>query len=126
MKVLSTKMLNSQPSKTAATKKEENMSNVAKFFDKETNELKGYCLNIDGKNVIISPTQARDIYDTLETDYHKEDILLELENRGVELPVDEKDNMMSEILRLYEKNLSNDDSWHTSLDCAIDEVIGNI
>lgn len=102
------------------------MSNVAKFFDTNTNELKGYCLNVDGKNVIISPTQARDIYETLEADYHKEDILLELENRGVELPVDEKENMMSEILRLYEKNLSNDDSWHTSLDCAIDEVIGNI
>lgn len=102
------------------------MSYVSKFFDTNTNELKGYCLNVDGKNVIISPTQARDIYETLEADYHKEDILLELENRGVELPVDEKENMMSEILRLYEKNLSNDDSWHTSLDCAIDEVIGNI
>ena len=98
---------------------------MATIIYDENNELKGYSVNIDGKDVIIPSVQARDIYDTLAAEYHKEDITAELESREIELPVDTKDDTISKILYLYEKNLSNDDSWLTSLECAIDEVIGN-
>ena len=97
---------------------------AAKIFD-DNNNLKGYSINIDGKEVIIPPDQARDIYDTLQTDYRREAVISELEYRDdIEIPADKKERVVSEILDIYEIKLERGaQPCGETLDEAINEVI---
>lgn len=58
-----------------------------------------------------------EIYKEIERDNHYEDVKLELIERELTVNAEE----MERIIDDYEDNLSNDDSWHTSLDLAIDD-----
>lgn len=97
---------------------------ATKIFD-ENNNLKGYSINIDGKDTFIPTEQAKDLYNTLLTEYHREDVVLELEYRDdIEIPTDKKESVISKILDLYEENLEKGyQTWGEALDDAVNDVV---
>lgn len=87
------------------------------------NESVYYVVEDRNENKVeIGSDVARDIFFTLDKEYHVEDIENELENREIEF--DDKDikkEAIDEILNKYEDYLSENDSWSYCLDNAIND-----
>mgnify|MGYP003291615332 CR=1 FL=1 len=68
------------------------------------------------------------IFRQMERDYHKEDVLNEIEDmleyeNYDEPQIEITDDIIEQIVDRYEDNLSNDDGWHVCLRNAIDWVV---
>lgn len=105
------------------------IENIVKYFLKKRNAENLYEDLMD--LLLCNETLRTLIFYDVERDFHREDVREELLYRASECNCDEPqkeitDDDIEEITDLYEKYLRNDDSWHISLNLAIDKVLYGI
>ena len=71
----------------------------------------------DGKEIVLTDAECRQVYEELDREYHREDICSRIEEMEVELDVTD------ELIDRFDHALGNNDGYWDSYWCTVEYVI---